>query len=292
MAKTNSKNSGKGEKESEKMGLPPSAILVLGIFLAVALLMIGIGVRHFYVKSSPSLKNSQRLLASGKPAEAKELLDRMPGQKRPDCRALLHRGKVLYALLLEQLREERWGSYGLNPDNWIKHPLAEEAERCFLDAMALSPNDPEIRRILGNLYREQGRFGDAEIILRSAIEIDDSNSEAFLTLGLLYAEGNRREAAHRALMAAWELDQGNPRIAKNIAFFYRFYADIPESSIVWFSRYVDSNPRRDPDINLIRAELRDLLERYPEFEDHRRDPDARINRGRGKNFVAPTQQRR
>jgi len=279
----------KGVKKDPSQGLPVSSIVVIGVFIAIALFMAGIGARHFYMKSAPSLKNSQRLLALGKPAEAKELLDKMGPPKRPDSRALLHRGKVLYALLLSQLREERWGSYGQNPDNWIKHPLAEEAERCFLDAMAMTPNDPDIRQLLGNLYREQGRFSDAEIILRSAIEIDDSNSEAFLALGLLYAEGGRLDASHRALMAAWELGEGDPRIAKNIAYFYRFYLNAPESSIVWFSRYIDSNPRRDPDINVIRAELRELLERYPEFEEHRRDPDARINRARGKKFTPPRQ---
>ncbi|MCL2219163.1 MAG: hypothetical protein FWC23_04430 [Chitinispirillia bacterium] len=271
----------------KKKGLPPSAIFLIGVFCSVILLLAGIGARYIYTKTIPSLKNSERLLSQGKPAEAKAHLDKMPDNKRPDSRSLLHRGKVLYALVMEGLRSERFGSYGVNPNNWISNPLAVEAERCFLDAMALSPNDSEIRQVLGNLYREQGRFGDSEIILRSAIEIDETNSEAFLALGLLYAEGGRNEAAHRALMAAWELDEGNSRIAKNIAYFYRFYANVPESSIVWFSRYIDTNPRRDPEINLIRAELRDLLVRYPEFESYRRDPDERINRGKNKQFKPP-----
>jgi tetratricopeptide (TPR) repeat protein len=261
-----------------------SAIILVGIFCAVLILASVLVLRHIHIFFSPTMANTERLLERGRPREAKALLDRMqPDKKRGDSNALLLRGKTLFAVLMEELREERWGSYGLNPENWLDHPLAAEAERYFLDAMAVSPNNPEIRLTLGNLYREQGRFSDAEIILRSALEIDASNSGIFLALGLLYAEGGRNEAADRALKAAWELDEGNPRIAKNIAYFYRFYANAPEASIIWFSRYLDADPRHDPDINLIRAELRNLIERYPEFSAHKPEPH-RSERGRGRNF--------
>jgi tetratricopeptide (TPR) repeat protein len=229
------------------------------------------------------LDNSERLLSKGRPRDAKALLDKMQEAgdngsslaTSGDAKALILRGKVLYAVLMDELRQERWGSYGVNPDNWIQHPLAEEAENCFLDAIKIAPNDTEARQMLGNLYREQGRFADAESILRSALEIDGTDAEAFLTLGLLYAEGGRHDAAQKALAYAWELDPGNSRIAKNIAYFYRYYKDIPESSIVWFTRYIDTDPKRDPDINLIRAELRTLLERYPEFEKYKTEPKER-----------------
>jgi tetratricopeptide (TPR) repeat protein len=270
--------------KSDRKKLSPSVIIVSGVVCAALILASVLALRHIHVFFSPTVRNSERLLDRGKFKEAKALLDKMPtSKKRGDSNALLLRGKVLFGLLTEELNEERWGSYGLNPDNWIDHPLAAEAERCFLDAMAISPNDPEIRLVLGNLYREQGRFSDAEIILRSALEIDASNSEAFLALGLLYAEGRRNDAARKALNAAWELDRENPKIAKNIAYFHRFYANAPESSIVWFSRYLDSGPRRDPDINMIRQELRNLLERYPEFNEHKPEPH-RLERGAGRQF--------
>jgi tetratricopeptide (TPR) repeat protein len=187
---------------------------------------------------------------------------------------------------MERLRVEKWGSYGVNPENWLSDPLAAEAEQCFLDAMAASPDDPEIRLVLGNRYREQGRFSDAELILRSSLEINDENAEAYLALGLLYAEGGANiNAALNALNAAWELDNGNPKIAKNIAYFYRFYANDPESSIEWFSRYLNCNPQRDPDINLVRGELSDLIDRYPEYEGYRVEAKANVNRGAGRNFT-------
>jgi len=264
-----------------------SAIVVSGLLCALLALAAFFAVRRIHTYFNPTVENTERLLSKGKPRDAIALLDKMEsGADFVDSKNSLLRGKALYAMLLEQLKVERWGSYGLNPDNWLAHPLAAEAEQCFIDAMAAAPDDPEVRLVLGNLYREQGRFSDAELILRSLLEIDDENAEAYLAVGLLYAEGGHVNAAERALAAAWELDEGNPKIAKNLAYFYKFYADEPESSIVWFSRYLRGDPKRDPDINLIRAELSDMIDRYPEYEGYRVEPAVNVNRGAGRKFEA------
>ncbi len=270
-----------------KRRLPFSAIFISGILCALLTLVAILAVRRIHTFFNPTVEDTERLISMGKPKEAMALLDKMESGAVVDGKNSLLRGKALYAMLLERLREERWGSYGVNPDNWLAHPLAAAAEQCFLDAMAALPDDPEIRLTLGNLYREQGRFSDAELIFRSLLEIDDENAEAYLAIGLLYAEGAHLDAAERALTAAWELDEGNPKIAKNIAYFYRFYANEPESSIMWFSRYLQSNPQRDADVNLIRAELSDLIERYPEYEGYRVEAAANVNRGVGRKFAQP-----
>jgi tetratricopeptide (TPR) repeat protein len=273
----------------EKKKLSFSAIIAAGVFCAFLTLIAILAVRHIHIFYHPSVENTERLLTMGKPREAIALLNKLEKESDGDAvdsRASLLRGKALYAILLEKLRREKWGSYGLNPDNWLAEPLAAEAEQCFIDAMAAAPDDPEIRLVLGNLYREQGRFSDAELIFRTVLEIDDQNAEAYLAIGLLYAEGKHIDAAGKALAAAWELDPGNPKIAKNMAYFYRFYANDPEASIEWFSRYLQSNPKRDPDVNLIRAELADLIERYPEYDGYKVETDPNLNRGVGRKFTA------
>lgn len=266
---------------------PPFAVIIFTGILCAGLMLAAVLIgRYIHMFYDPTVENTERLLSMGKTKDAMVLLDKMEsGGHTVDSKALVLRGKALYALLMEQLRIEKWGSYGINPDNWLSNPLAAEAEQCFLDAMAASPDDPEIRVVLGNLYREQGRFVDAELILRSALEIDDGNADAYLAIGLLYAEGSQIESARRALAAAWELNRGNLKIMKNIAYFYRFYANEPESSIVWFSRYLNSNPQKDPDINLIRTELSDLIERYPEYEGYMVDAGVNGNRGAGRKFA-------
>jgi tetratricopeptide (TPR) repeat protein len=270
----------RGERKLSFSVIFASGILCAGLAMAAIL-----AVRHIQLRFNPTVENTERLLSMGKPRDAIALLDKMEdGARSDDSKKNLLRGEALFAILVEQLRAEKWGSYGINPDNWLSHPLAAEAEQCFIDAMAASPDDPSIRLMLGNLYREQGRFSDAELILRSMLEIDDGSAEGYLAIGLLYAEGGRLDAAEKALTAAWGLDKGNPKIAKNLAYFYRFYADEPEVSIIWFNRYLNSNPVWDTDVNLIRAELANLLERYPEYERYKVEPGANINRGVGKKF--------
>jgi len=259
------------------------AILAGGIICAFLLLVSLAAIRYIYRTYTPTLSNSEHMLAKGKPHQAKLLLDKIkttkPGEK---AKMLVLRGNVLYSVLLEQLRAENWSSYGINPENWISHPLADESEKCFLDAIEIAPDNPEPRRVLGNLYREQGRFAEAETMLRSALDLDGSSAETFLALGLLYAEGDRRGAAERALLYAWDLDEGNAKIAKNIGYFYRYYRDDPQASILWFGRYLDcADPRRDRDIYQVRSELRRLLERYPEFSDGR---EIRVNPGASRIF--------
>jgi len=269
--------------EKNDKGLPFTVILTVGILCALLLVASLAAVRHIYRTYTPTLGNSEHMLAMGKPQQAKQLLDKIKTTKPGEnARTLILRGNVLYSLLLEQMREENWGSYGVNPKNWLSHPLAEEAEKCFLDAIAIAPDNPEPRRVLGNLYREQGRFAEAETMLRSALELDAAGAETFLALGLLYAEGERRESAEKALLYAWELDEGNAKIAKNIGYFYRYYKDDPQSSILWFGRYLDcADPKRDRDIYQVRMELRRLLERYPEYSEGR---EARANSGASRIF--------
>jgi tetratricopeptide (TPR) repeat protein len=278
------------KKKTSDIRLTPSAIFIIGLFCSALALAAYMAVRYISVRVTPTLENSEYLLSKRKPKEAISHLDKMGSDAvNGDSYALMVRGKALFSMVVEQMRKDKWGSYGVNPENWISNPLAEEAEKCFLDAMALSPDDPEIRLVLGNLYREQGRFSDAELILRSSLEIDNANAEAYLALGLLYAEGSRKEGARKALAAAWELDEGNPKIAKNIAYFHRFYVNEPESSIVWFSRYLHGNTKRDADFSLVRAELENLLERYPEYEMYKYTPGQDVtnaNRGTGKKFTA------
>lgn len=273
----------KKKTEPRRKRMTFSAIVVCGVFFAALIFATVLIIRHFHIRFTPTVNNSERLLERGRPREAFEQLEQMKHRKQGDARALFLRGNVLFAMLMEEMRAERWSSFGMNPNNWLAHPYADEAEKSFLDAMAIEPYNVDIRHALGNLYREQGRFSEAESMLRSALQIDPNCADAFLALGMLYAEGQRLEPAHRAFIAAWERDPENPQIAKNIGLFYRFYANNPGAAIEWFNLYLDLNPRRDSDINFIRSELRNLYERYPEFGTYDRDHQI-ANRGVGRTF--------
>jgi len=275
-----------GAKPKKKKGLSFTIILVSGVLFSVLISASFIALRYIEYNFTPSVKSSERLLNKGRPQQAMAALNKAKaaGIKQDNSETLLLRGKILFAVLVEQLKEEKWGSYGVNPKNWISHPLADEAEQCFLQAIERSPNNPEIRQTLGNLYREQGRFSEAEKILKSAVELNETDVETFIALGFVYAESERLELAQEKLYKAWELDKNNPKTAKNLGYFYRYYKEVPESSIVWFNRYFDSNPKRDPDVNFIKVELQNLLERYPEFDKGESSAQAIHHRGANRKF--------
>lgn len=246
-------------------GLSLPVILLSGLICSCMLLGAVLAIRYVHQRHSPSLKSSERLLDKGKYRDALTILEKMEKNEHNSIRELSLRGRIMYSLLQELLRKEQWGSYGVDPENWISHPLALEAERCFLGVLAVNPNDAQMRLALGNLYKEQGRFSEAEQQFSIISTIDDRNVEVMLALGVLYAETDQLDDAGIYLAKAWELDRKNPRTAKNIAFLYRFYKELPESSMVWFNRYLNLDPKRDLDANLARIELGNLIERYPEF---------------------------
>ncbi|MFW5785143.1 MAG: tetratricopeptide repeat protein [Chitinispirillaceae bacterium] len=248
----------------KRNGLSFPVILISGVICAFLLLGASVAIKFIYNHYSPSLNSTERLLKKGKYQEALSVLNKVEFRNGNRIRERVLRGQIIFGILEQQLRREQWGSYGVNPDNWISHPMADEAERCFLEVLALEPENVKAMILLGNLYKKQGRFGESEEQFNTAVACDRQNSEAVLALGILYAETDRFDNAERMFKKAWALDPRDPQIAKNIAFFYRFYKNDPESSMIWFNRYLNLDPERDPDANLARTELQNLIERYPD----------------------------
>lgn len=61
-----------------------------------------------------------------------------------------------------------------------------QAEQLLLDAQAKSANNPEVQNYLGIVYRQQGRFNDAEAAYKKAIQLNPNYAKAYLNLGMLY----------------------------------------------------------------------------------------------------------
>ncbi|MFP4163060.1 MAG: tetratricopeptide repeat protein [Chitinispirillaceae bacterium] len=249
----------------DSKGLSFPVILISGLVLACLLLGATLAIRFIYNHNTPSLDSTERLLKKGKFQEALAVLDKVDSQKGERSRKRILRGRIIFGLLNQELRNEQWGSYGVNPDNWISHPMADEVERCFLEVLALEPKNVEALILLGNLYKKQGRFNEALEQFNTAVACDRKNSQAVLALGIIHVEAGKLADAERFLEKAWALDSKNPKTAKNIAFFYRFYKKEPESAMIWFNRYLNLKPERDVDANLAKNELRNLIERYPDF---------------------------
>jgi tetratricopeptide (TPR) repeat protein len=197
--------------------------------------------------------------------EYQRALSALAGENAGGPQKLMQQGKVWFALAWERQNRDGWRSYGLNPRDWLDCPEADKAEQFLLQTVEKNPRNAEAHFLLGKLYKEKGRFALAEASFMDALRTDDHNIDIHIALSALYTTMNRLELAKAELLRAWQIDGDNAKIAKNCAFLYRFYLDRPDSAILWANRYMNISPENDYDINLIRNELVNLLDRYPEF---------------------------
>ena len=112
---------------------------------------------------------------------------------------------------------------------------------------------------------EKGWFSVAETEFLSVLQIDSKHVNARINLGALYTEMKRFDLAEQELRNALNMEPDNPSIAKNFAYLYRFYIKKPDSAIIWANRYLNMEPQNDMDVNYVRNELVEMLQRYPEY---------------------------
>ena len=81
-----------------------------------------------------------------------------------------------------------------------------DAEKAYLEAVKLAPNDPRTHIALGNLYVFEHKAGDAQIEFMKVLEIDPKNAATHVALGNLYSEQNQRGLAENQYRAAVALE--------------------------------------------------------------------------------------
>jgi tetratricopeptide (TPR) repeat protein len=257
--------SGSPEKQHHGLSLP--VIVLSGVSAAAVLLLTVVVIRQLVMGWSPSRDNVNRLLKVGKYEEALAVVREGRGTK-PSAEQLVQEGRVWLALAWKRMNEERWGSYGTNEDDWFDLAEADSAEAAFDRALELDPHTLEARYYRGMLYFEKGWFSAAESDFTGVLKRDANHVRARVNLGALYARRDRPRLACKELLRAYRIDPDNPLVLKNLAFLYRFHLEQPDSAMLWSNRYLNTEPRHDWDINVIKDEMQRMLERYPE---HRPD---------------------
>lgn len=246
-------------------GLSFPVILISGI-TAAFFLLLGLLVVHRITRVwSPSLKNAERLLQKKKYAEALAVIEKAENGKEDKPALLVEKGRIWFSLALEREKRSRWRDYGTDESNWLKSVEAEKALRCFKKALKLDPENTEAHYLLGQLYMEKGWYSRAETEFLEVLRKKKKHVNALLNLGVTYTQMRRLDLAERELRNAYVMAPDDPAVAKNFAYLYRFYLDKPDSAIAWANRYLNLDPQNDLDINFIRNELEDMLQRYPEY---------------------------
>lgn len=247
---------------SDKRGLSLTVSLITGFILALVALGVYLGVYRLSVRFSPTQSNAERYLRQGKLDEALVLAQQMTNDT---YRVSLLKGRVFLAQGIGLRREDAWHTYGTNPHDWLTGVPIDSALWWFKRALSQEPQAALVHYYLGIVYKEKGWFEVAAGELQQALARDTKSVDTHLALASLAAATHQPEDAIATLRDAYRMAPHNADVAKNMAVLYRFYIQEPESAMVWLNRYLNIADRRDIATNMAMNEMRDLLERYPEF---------------------------
>jgi len=144
--------------------------------------------------ASPDVLRAERLLAEGKVAEAKRVLEDVLARDPSDARAWLDLGLV----------HEAGSDFAA-------------AEKAYRRATEVDPNFAEAFNNLGVLLREGGRLAEAMPMLERAVALDPQLTAARFNLGLAYEEQGRRAEAEREYLATIDRLPNDPVPRINLA---------------------------------------------------------------------------
>lgn len=247
---------------SDKRGFSLTVSLITGFILALVALGVYLGVHRLSIQFSPTQSNAERYLRQGKFDEALALVQQMTGDT---YRVSLLKGRAFLAQGIGQRREDAWHTYGTNSHDWLTGAVIDSALGWFKRALSQDPQAALVHYYLGIVYKEKGWFEVAAEELQQALTLDTESVDTYLALASLAAATHHPTDAVTTLQNAYRIAPNNADVAKNMAVLYRFYIQEPESAMVWLNRYLNIADRRDIATNMAINEMRELLERYPEY---------------------------
>lgn len=243
-------------------GVSLTFVIIAGFLCSFLLFTAFLIVRHISYSYSPTVSNAQRYLEKGKIDEALAFANQIESDNAP---VLILKGRIWLAKSYQKQKKEKWGSYGLDENEWLKGEEIQKAEEYFKAAKKKKPSGDEPYFYLGIIYSEKGWFFEAESEFEKALDRDPSRIDVRVSMSSLLVKMRKYDNAEEQLRLACLKEPQNPLIAKNMAFLFRYYKDKPDSALRWFNRYLNNASSKDLDVSLAKKEFRDLIERYPEF---------------------------
>ena len=108
----------------------------------------------------------------------------------------------------------------------------DEAEKCFIKAIALDPLYVDAMDHLGLVYRRQKRLAEAEEIYLKSIEINKKNKVPYQNLAVVYRLQNRLQEDFELQKKLLELDPNDPEPYYSIGELF-FIADDYENAMAF-----------------------------------------------------------
>ncbi|MSP60028.1 MAG: tetratricopeptide repeat protein [Myxococcales bacterium] len=101
----------------------------------------------------------------------------------------------------------------------IAHRAFAAATQPLRDLVVMKPRDPDVRVMLGDVYREQGLHDESEREYRFALQLDGRRADAHSGIGILFeARGDGADKAIDEFRKAIELQPGQPAFYNNLGF--------------------------------------------------------------------------
>jgi len=150
--------------------------------------------------------------------------------------------KVKIALLLEDLRV-----YKLSKLLWMawKNKIKNNTTENINTAKELKLIEEKTEYIeLGRNYQEQGKFKEAEDMLKKAIEINPNDDEAYIEIGCIYHEEGRFEEAEDMFKIVIEINSGNYEAHTELGWIYWEEDRFKEAEDI-LKKAIEINPNDD-----------------------------------------------
>ena len=166
-----------------------------------------------------------------------------------------------------------WNNLGLIA---TREGRVAEAIPYFQEALRLSPSHLVALENLGNAYRQQKQWQDAQRVLERAVEIAPEDPEANYSLGMVFAQLEETDRAYQYLQQALKLRPAYPEALNNLGVLY-LHLQRPDDAVAKFEECIRIAPGFDQAyLNLARVYsiegarekartvLRELLAHHPD----------------------------
>lgn len=245
-------------------GLSFPVIVIIGFIISTVLIVALFLVHFINVNFKPSVKNVERMMQRGRFEDALSCIRQIDSES---SEISLLKAEILLFKTLKHRKDERWRTYGTDESDWFK---SDEIDSAIVKLKKIVETDKgknieQAHYYLGLIFTEKGWYNEAENQFLNTLRINNSHRDAKIALSSLYTKILRFSEAEKLLRSSFYEEPKDPDVAKNMAYLYRYYIDLPETAIVWFNRYLNNSSPRDLDVNHCKNELEDLLQRYPEY---------------------------
>jgi tetratricopeptide (TPR) repeat protein/thiol-disulfide isomerase/thioredoxin len=195
-------------------------------------------------------------------------------QKTAEARESFERATKLHATYPDTLANA-WNNLGLLA---TQEGHADEAIRCFQEAVRLSPNHLIALNNLGNAYRQQRTWDEARKAFERSLEVSPNDPEANYGLGMVYAQADDTTRAYEYLQEALKFRPEYPEALNNLGILY-LRTEREDEAVASFEKCIRIAPAFDQSYlnlarvyvvdgapNKARAVLLGLLKQHPDHE--------------------------